>query len=229
MALVRKKATEVVKGSSDRADIDWGNLKPGDYEGRLVYVADLGLQAKTYNNEFQGNFQQIALGIELVGQTVTVEKEGEEDVILPRILWAKPFNIFSDMDEKSNEFKYYSMFDSNAEGGVEPDWEAQLNKPIMVTVENNPGKGANKDKLFDNIKSLAKIPEKYQADVGEALTTPGVGDSDDPKNAVTKALFGLAKYVFDKRIKDEAPEEAPQEEAKGAPMPETEEAEGNPF
>jgi hypothetical protein len=42
----------------------------------------------------------------------------------------------------------------------------------------------------------------------------GVGDADDPDNMVTKSLFGLAKYVFDKRIGGNAADSSTEEESK---------------
>jgi len=203
MALQRREATNVPKTDNDFEELPWGNLEAGDHEGRLVFVADLGLQVKEYKKEYKGEYQQISLGIEIVGQYVENE-DGDE---IPRILTTKPFYIYSTMGEKSVEWKFYSMFEPKAVVDSVPDWEAQLGKPISVTVKNVAGKGDNKDKIYDNIDNLSKIPVKYQDDVEDALFEFGIGDADDPENRITKGLFGLAKYVLDKRIKPEVGEE----------------------
>ena len=199
MGLARRAATDVVKQESENNKefdtIEWGNLEAGDHEGRLVMVADLGLQDKTYKGEFLGNFQQISLCIEAVGQGV----QGEESTI-PRILWMKPMYIYEEMNEKSNEFKYYSMFNPDVKDGDVPDWEALLGKPISFTVAHVKGKGDKASQTYDNITDIAKIPAKYQDDVEVALHDVGIGDSDDPENMVTKSLFGLTKWVYDRRI-----------------------------
>lgn len=197
MGLNRRAATGVTKVESTESI--WENLKPGDYDGRLVYVADLGLQTKDYKGEFKGNFQQISLGIEIIGESVTTEEGG----VHPKIMWVKPFYIYKEMGAKSKEFEYYSLFEPDAEPETCPDWEAQLGKPISVSVTNIQGKGENSNKTYDNIKSLTRIPERYQGDVGEAVAEVGVGNSDDPNNAVTKALFGLPKYVYEHRVLDD--------------------------
>lgn len=195
MALNRKKATGVAKSEDDK--YVWENLKKGDYECRLVFVADLGLQEKSYMGEFSGNFQQLALGVEVIGQGVT----DDEGSVLPRILWTKPFYVYENgLTEKGTELKYYSLFDSAAVEGDIPDWESQLDKIVSASVVNVEGKGENKGKIYDNIKGLDKIPEKYQGDVGKSISNSGVGDSEDENNLVTKGLFGLPKFVYDKRI-----------------------------
>ena len=199
MALNRKKATGVVKKETD-SDYNWENLDKGSHEGRLVYVADLGLQEKNYKGEFQGNFQQISLGIEVIGQGMD-DKDG---VLQPRILWTKPFNVYENgLTENGIELEYYSVFDTDADENTDPDWEAQLDKVCSVNVINVEGTGANKDKTYDNIKSLDKIPEKYQKDVEGSTVKCAIGDSEDKDNLVTKGLFGLPKFVWEKRIVEE--------------------------
>tara|TARA_R110002153_G_scaffold63764_1_gene170988 strand:- start:2314 stop:2955 length:642 start_codon:yes stop_codon:yes gene_type:complete len=177
-------------------NVEYTNLEAGEHEGRLVYVADLGLQEREYMGETKPPAQQLSLGIEIIGQTVSIDNKD-----VPRILWTKPFNIFYTLTEKGNEMKYYSVFDFNAaEGGV-ADWDAVLGKPCNVVVKHTKGKGENSNRVYDNISSLTPIPLKYQEGVAPALTTNmAVGDADDENNAASSALFGLAKFVFDKRI-----------------------------
>jgi len=210
MGLVRKAATGVVKNDDDYI---WDNLKAGDYECRLAYVADLGLQAKDYKGDFKGNFQQLCLGVEVIGEGV----EDKDKVMQPRILWSKPFYIYDSLTEKGTEMAFYSIFDASAVEGDVPNWEKQLGKPLSVTVESVQGKGANSDKTYDNVKELNKIPDKYQSGVGVAIGGTGIGDSDDPKNVVTKGLFGLPKFIFDRRIIEDVesnvPRTVPQDDA----------------
>jgi len=213
MALNRKAGTNVVKKESDSEYI-WDNLKSGGHEGRLVYVADLGLQEKSYAGEFQGNFQQLSLGIEIIG----AGKEDKEGVLQPRILWTRPFWAYENgFTEKGTELELYSIFDESAGVESDADWEAQLDKVCSVNVENVNGTGENKSKVYDNIKSLDKIPEKYQEGVGASTVQCGIGDSEDKSNLVTSSLFGLPKFVHAKRIIEEVVEE---EEAEATAMAE---------
>ena len=168
-------------------------MEEGDYEARLVYIADLGLQEREYKGESKPPMQQIALGMELIGHTVEIEDE-----MRPRLMWTKPFNIATELSEKGNEIKYYSVFDPKAQPGDVADWDKVLGEPCMVTVVKVERKG----EFYDNIGKLTPIPAKYRKDVGDATITPAVGDCEDPDNPVNKALFGLVKYKMDRRITD---------------------------
>jgi hypothetical protein len=172
------------------------NMTPGDYEGRLVYVADLGLQAgMIYRGEQKKDTQQIALGFEIIGETI--ELDGQD---FPRVLWTNPFNVFSALTAKGKELVFYSIFVPDAKENQVPQWEKQLGKPASIVVINAPGKGDNADKLYDNIERVSAIPLKYQENIGEAQIVPFIGDADDEENPCTKALFGLAKYCWTNRI-----------------------------
>ena len=166
-------------------------LDEGDYEGRLVYVADLGLQVNEYKGEVKQPTQQISLGIEIIGESVMID-----DVERPRLMFTKPFNIFNKLTEKGNELKYLRIFNPKAVEGVVGDWEAVLDTPVNVTVVNT----TNGDNTYNNIGLLAPIPAKYQGSVGKSTITPAIGDADDEENVVTQSLFGLSKFVFDKRL-----------------------------
>lgn len=187
MALTRR--TEDSNSGGSNADIP--NLEQGEHEGRLVYVADLGLQTKEYKGEYKGDIQQIALGVEIVGQTITLD-----DKEVPRLLWTKPMYIYSTLTEKGKELLLYKVFDSSANEGELPDWEAQLGKPCTVVVKHVH----KDDKTYDNVSDLLPIPVKYHDSVDAATISIGIGDSEEDDNPVNDALFGLAKYVFDKRL-----------------------------
>jgi hypothetical protein len=195
MPLKRRSTMPDTKTNND--NVEYTNLEAGEHEGRLVYVADLGLQKRDdYMGESRSNAQQLSLGIEIIGQTVSIDNKD-----VPRILWTKPFNVFYTLTEKGNEMKYFSVFDASAQVGSVADWDAVLGKPCNVVVTHRKGKGEKSNRVYDEISNLIPIPAKYQEGVGAALTTDmAVGDADDENNAATKAMFGLAKFVFDKRI-----------------------------
>ena len=171
------------------------NLELGhEYEARLVYVADLGLHDGSYGNEQKPNVQKIALGYEVIGETVEID--GEE---FPRVLWDKPFNIYFKMTPKGTELIKYKVFNPSAKEDEVADWDSVLGTPVNLTVEHVTDK-KDKDKKYDNIASVVPIPKKYHKDVGEATVKPCVGDADDADNEATKALYGLTKWMFDRRI-----------------------------
>jgi|TARA_E500000318_G_scaffold110493_1_gene126104 hypothetical protein len=175
------------------ATIEYTNVAEGEHEGRLVYVADLGLQERNFAGEEKPPAQQLSLGIELVGQEQTLSDGGT----LPRILWSKPFNIFQTMNERGNEYKYYKMFVPTARDGEVADWDKVLGMPINVVVTHTK----SGDRTYDNISSMSAIPSKYQDQVAKAATAEmSVGDAEDENNVATKAMFGLVKYLHDKRV-----------------------------
>src|SRR5512139_186732 len=189
--------------NSNKKDMKYTNAPEGENEARLVYVADLGLQKKEYMGEDKGNVQQLALGFEIVGQYVELN-----DVKVPRLMWTKPFYIYQTMGEKSKEFDYYKVFDPLANPESVPDWEAQLGKPCNVIVKHIAGKGDKANIKYDNIAGVTAIPAKYQANVPPMEMKPAIGDANDPENPAQKALFGLTKIVYDRRIVKLEQEEA---------------------
>lgn len=180
------------------------NLEPGEYEARLVYVADLGLHTSDYLGEIKPDVQKIALGFEIVGKTITLD-----GVEVPRQLWMKPINIYDVLTPKGNELIYYKIFEPKAEAEEEADWEAQLGKPCALRIENVKGVGNNEGKVFDNITDVMVIPEKYRGGVAAVTMEMGIGDADDEDNLVTKAMYGLVKYIYGERIKEEVTNNTP--------------------
>jgi hypothetical protein len=200
--------------------IEYTNVAEGEHEGRLVYVADLGLQERNFAGEEKPPAQQLSLGIELVGQEQTLSDGGT----LPRILWSKPFNIFQTMNERGNEYKYYKMFVPTARDGEVADWDKVLGMPINVVVSHSK----SGDRTYDNISSMSAIPAKYQDQVPPAATAQmSVGDAEDENNVATKAMFGLVKYLHDKRVNGPVVEKSTPVKAKA--VADTEFAEEIPF
>ena len=195
-------------------------MPEGEHEGRLVYVADLGLQERNFAGEEKPPAQQLSLGIELVGQEQTLSDGGT----LPRILWSKPFNIFQTMNERGNEYKYYKMFVPTARDGEVADWDKVLGMPINVVVSHSK----SGDRTYDNISSMSAIPAKYQDQVPPAATAQmSVGDAEDENNIATKAMFCLVKYLHDKRVNGSVVEKSTPVKAKA--VADTEFAEEIPF
>jgi len=179
------------------------NLEEGkDYEARLVFVADLGLHENSYMGEEKANVQKIALGYEILGETVEIDGE-----VFPRIMWDKPFNIYWKMTSNGTELSKFKIFNPTAKEGEMANWEGVLGTPVNITVVHVQDK-KDKDKVYDNILSVQAIPKKYHKDVPAPITTLVVGDADDKENEATKSLFGLTKWMYDRRIVEgDAPEE----------------------
>jgi len=188
MALNRTSAQAATTNST----VEYTNLTEGEHEGRLVYVADLGMQERSYMGEEKPACQQISLGIEVMGKAVEID-----GTMRPRLLWTKPFNIFQTMDERGNEYKYFKTFQPTAQDGQVADWDAVLGTPCNILVKHS----VSGDRTYDNIDSIVAIPTKYhEAVAASEFTDACVGDCDDEDNAAQKAMFGLARFVFEKRV-----------------------------
>lgn len=197
------------QNTGNRAEYE--NLEAGEYEGRLAYVGDLGLQAREFRGEEKPPCQQISLGIELVDSTVVID--GNEQ---PRLMWTRPINIFHTLNEKGKELEYYKVFDSSAKEGQVADWDSVISEPCSVNVVHGTSK-ADPSAKYDNIGSVTPIPAKYKDGVSAMrISDACVGDADDLDNPATKALFGLARHVFDKRL-DEVVAQTPAQPARPAP------------
>ena len=116
-------------------------------------------------------------------------------------MWTRPFNVFFEMTERGKEFQLYRVFDSSAKEGEVADWDSVLDTPCAVNVVNVKGSGENSGNTYDNIDTITPIPAKYRKDVEDGLITDScTGDADDEDNPAQKAMFGLAQYVFDRRL-----------------------------
>lgn len=181
----------------NKSEVVFEALPPGEYEGRLVYIADLGLQARDFKGDEKPPCQQISLGIEICGQSVTID--GEEQ---PKLLWTKPFNIFSKLNDKGRELEYFQVFNPKAKDGTVADWDAVMGDSCSVYIANREGKGEYQGKVFEEISKVSPIPAKYKASVPEARIKPCIGDAEDDNNEANKAMYGLVKYIHNKRLAD---------------------------
>lgn len=172
------------------------NLEEGEYEGRLVRVADLGWHQDEYQGQKKKPAKKAALGIEIVGYDVEINEEKQ-----PRMLWTRPFNIFPSLTEKGKEMEFYSVFDTSAEAGQESDWENQLGKPCNVVVKHGWSKDGQKK--FDNIERLTPIPAKYRDKVEENRLEPHAWDEQSRSN-----LFGLARWMYEQRMEEQSKKES---------------------
>ena len=185
MAIKRTGAT----ASTDQNDL----LPEGDYEGRLVYVADLGMQKreKDFGEGVRPPIQQLSLGIEILGKTHTFEGETN-----PMLMWTNGFNILRTLTEMGNELKRFKVFSPSAKEGQVADWDKVIGKPCSVQIAHRGG--------YANIKDILPIPEKYQKDVPKGEFKDGcTGDVEDEENPAQKAMYGLPRWCVDNnRVKE---------------------------
>tara|TARA_S200002703_G_scaffold30390_1_gene26342 strand:- start:860 stop:1543 length:684 start_codon:yes stop_codon:yes gene_type:complete len=171
-------------------------LNKGEYEGRLRYVADLGVHINEHKGVRKADVQKLCLGIEILGETIELEDE-----VKPRLMWSDAFNIYHQLTEKGKEIVMFRVFDPSAQIGDVADWDAVINEPCNVVVVHKDGTGENAGKVYANIATISPIPSKYKDGVEQGLITDGcTGDVDDPENPAQKATFGLPDWLIQRRI-----------------------------
>lgn len=204
---IKRRGAAPEGSTREHVEGDYANLEAGEYEARLVYVADLGLHANEYKGEKKADVQKLALGFEILENPVQIGGEMQ-----PRLIWMAPFNIYNSLTEKGKEIIHYSVFDNTAEIGEVPEWDEQLGKPCSLVIGHNHDK-KDSSKKYDTITKLQAIPAKYQDGVTKGEMAVGVGDADEPNSSVMKKLHGLALYTYKQRIGDGNQEEAVADEA----------------
>tara|TARA_B110000971_G_C19923608_1_gene460434 strand:+ start:60 stop:701 length:642 start_codon:yes stop_codon:yes gene_type:complete len=188
MALKRKSPQQ----ENTNSNVEYTNLEAGEHEGRLVYIADLGLQKNSYKGEEKPDAQQIALGIEILGSSVTID-----GVEKPRFLWTRPFYIYQSMSERGIELQMYKAFNTTAMEGEIADWDTVMGMPCNVIVKHQ----VSGDRTYDNIDTITSIPAKYHDTIADArIKDMSIGDSDDENNPAQKAMFGLTRWRFEQRL-----------------------------
>ena len=183
-------------------------LPAGDYDGRLVYVADLGIIRDEYKGEVNER-QKLVLGIEILGKEVEVEVDGEK-VTKPLVLWSKAFNIYAKTSSKSIEFKFATVFDPTFKGGIPFDWDDVLGSPVSV------GLSVTDDGKYNNIESLLPIPARFATNLNEAVSDPYAGRYDE--EPIKSNIYGLPLWLVKNRGElADAPKEVEPKQGEVAP------------
>tara|TARA_R110002167_G_scaffold299111_1_gene503449 strand:- start:15 stop:638 length:624 start_codon:yes stop_codon:yes gene_type:complete len=175
------KRTAVRQVSAAPTDV----LPEDDYDARLVYVADLGVQKGNPKYDQKDN-QQLALCLEIVGRTR--EFEGET---VPQLLWGSAFNIFQKLNELGNEYKNFKIFEPSCQEGDVADWDKVLGVPCSVSTIIN-------DRGYAEIEEITRVAKKHLDGVLDSIVTDMcTGDVDDEDNPAQKAMFGLPRWLVD--------------------------------
>lgn len=163
-------------------------LEAGTYPARLVMVVDLGLQTRSYQGEEKDPHPHIALTYEFLDEFLKDEDGNEmEDKPLWRTEMMPIYNLDS---EKAKSTSRYFTFDPNVKD--DGDWTAQLGKPCLITIIQNPGKGKHQGKVFDKITAVSAMRDKDAKKAPPLVNEARFFDLDDPDYEVFK---GLPKFL----------------------------------
>ena len=152
-------------------------LEAGSFPSRLVAVVDLGLQPqRPYQGQEKSPAYEILTIYELVDEFLKNE-EGEDDLEKPRWM-SESFPLHNLSQEMAKSTKRYKSIDPQLT--YDGNWPDLLDIPVSVTVIQNPGKGANAGKVYNNISAVSPMRGKDANRCPPLVNKPMVFDLDDP-------------------------------------------------
>lgn len=167
-------------------------LTPASYPARLVQAVELGLQPQSYNGEEKQPMYEGYFTFEFSDEFMK-DEDGQDIPDKPRWLSIR-FPIHNLKAEKAKSTAFYKALDpaEKADG----DFFALLGNPALVTVINNPGKGKNAGKVFDNIAGLTAMRPKDAEKLPPLVNKPVAFSLDSPDLEVFKKLPSFIQAVI---------------------------------
>jgi len=161
------------------------NLKPGAQAARVVQVIDLGVQPqRPYQGQEKPPAHMISLTYELT-HAFMQDEDGQDIEDKPRWI-SEDFPFYSLDQDKARSTKRYNAID--AEGECGGDFTLLVGRACQVVIVNNPGKGKNAGKVYDNIADVmpgVSMPGYTQPDL---VNDPKVFELDTPDLEVFRSM-----------------------------------------
>jgi len=178
-------------------------LEAGTYPARLLQVLDLGLQEqRPYMGEEKPPAYEINVTYELCDEFLK-DEDGNDDEEKPRVV-SERFKLYPLNSDRAISTKRYLAIDP--EVNHDSDWFALLGMPVNVSIVQNPGKGANAGKVYNNVESTsvmrAKDAERYPEMVNGAKTFL----LDEPDMEVFDSLPDFMKKIITSNLEFEGSE-----------------------
>ena len=167
-------------------------MDPGTYPARLVQVVDVGLQnQRPFNGQEKTPAREIMFTYEFVDEFM-LDEDGQELQDKPR--WLSEFIALYNLDnERAKSTARYKALDPTL--SADGDFAQLVDTAINVTIVQNPGKGKNAGKIFENIAGTSTMREKDARRCPELKNETVVFDLDEPD---LKVFLGLPRFVQDK-------------------------------
>jgi hypothetical protein len=169
-------------------------LEAGGYPARLVAVVDVGLQPTSYNGEAKDPAYQIVTTYELADEFLK-DEDGDDIPDKPRWV-SETFSLYDLSSEKAKSTKRYNVLDPSHENNG--NWADLIGAPVLVTLVQSEGKGANSGKTYNNIGGTAPLRAKDVAKLPELVNGGYVFDLDAPDLEV----FNKLPAWMQKKIKE---------------------------
>lgn len=179
MALNAKKAPSSAAGAKIEP------LEAGSYPARVVQIIDLGLQEqRPYLGQPKPPANEIRLVYELTDEFLQ-DEDGNDQEDKPRWL-SEDLPLRNLAAEKAKSTQRYMALDPKLD--FDGDFTELLEVPCNVTVVQNPGKGANVGKVYNNIAGISTMRAKDAQRLPALVNKPVVFELETPDMEVFDAL-----------------------------------------
>lgn len=183
MSLNAKKAPKAGNGGGNR--VEQAPFEDGSYPARVVQILDLGMQPQQpYQGKEKPPAHEMMVTYEFLDE-FCVDEEGNELEDKPRWL-SETFPLYNLDADKAKSTKRYNALDPDLDH--DGDFTALVGSTCTVTVVQNPGKGKNAGKIYNNIANVAPMRPKDAAKAPELVNPPKVFLLDEPDLEVFQSL-----------------------------------------
>ena len=166
-------------------------MDTGTYPARIAGVSIVGKHASTYMGEVKEPKINLAITYEFLDEFLK-DENGDDIADKPRILTENmAFHNLSNQRAKSTE-RYLAVDPKSEFGG---DWSKLLTTPIMVSVVQNPGKGKNAGKVFNNVDSIAPMRPKEASKAPPLVNEAFLFDFYNPTKESWERAPGAVKGI----------------------------------
>jgi hypothetical protein len=160
-------------------------IDAGTYPIRLAQVIDLGLQPqRPWQGEEKPPAREMMLTYELLDE-FCVDEDGNEDTDTPRWL-SETLPLRSLKAENAKTTQRYYALDPNED--CEGDFTALAGVAANAAIVQNPGKGKNAGKIYNNIQALSSMRPKDAAKAEPLKRDAKVFVLDEPELEVFNSL-----------------------------------------
>lgn len=152
-------------------------MEPGTYPARVVQIIDLGLQnQRPFQGQEKPPAREIAITYEFVDEFMK-DENGEDQEDKPRWLTEiMPLHNLS--SERAKSTQRYNALDPNMV--YDGDFSQLVDTPCNVTVVQNPGKGKNAGRIYENVTAVSAMRARDAKKCPELVNEPIVFDCDEP-------------------------------------------------
>ena len=158
-------------------------LEAGPYPARIVKIIDLGLQPQSYLGESKDPAYKISVTYELLDEFM-LDEDGTALEDKPRWI-SEEMPLFSLAAERAKSTQRYLALDPQRVH--DGDWTQLLGSPCTVTIVNNPGRGKNEGRVFNNVGNISPMRARDSEKAPALVNASVYFDTDEPNMEVFNA------------------------------------------